>query len=53
MNVEYVKIYVYMYKAVQLELEIYNMPNTLVWHLACHLEKIILVQNSEGDTYRQ
>jgi hypothetical protein len=53
MNVEYVNIYIYIYGVVQLVLQVYNMPNTSVWHLACHLEKIILVQNLEGNTYRQ
>jgi len=39
---------------VQAELQVYNMRNTSVWQLACHLEnKITVVQNLEGDTYRQ
>ena len=58
MNVTYINIYIYIYiytyNAVQAELQEYNMPNTSVQHLACRLEnKIIPVQNLEGDTYRQ
>ena len=46
MNVTYVKKYICIYNAVQAELQVYNMPNTSVWHLACHPEnKIIPVQN--------